>query len=128
MRSIAPKSRIDRVLHRNRAAEPSIGQLLDRAEDRVEPRRAADHRPARAPSGREIRLRQARKGNDWRIGGEAADRRHRTIEPEVAVDLVRQDREAVLIREVDQRAPRGRRIQRAGGIVRIDHDERARRR
>ena len=66
---------------------------------------APDDHPAGAPSRREIRLRQARERNDRRLGIE----RRRAAEPlpskpELRVDLVGEDREVVLLGELDQRA------------------------
>ena len=68
MRAVAGQRRGDRVLHRSRAAQPAVRQLLDRRERVVEPRRRADHQPAGAPARREIRLRQARERDDRRVG------------------------------------------------------------
>ena len=51
---------------------------------------------------------------------------HRTVEGEIGVDLVGEERNAVLVGEVDQRAPHLGRIDRAGRIVRIDGHERSR--
>ena len=43
-----------------------------------------------------------------RVGIEAADRRDRAVEAEIAVDLVGEDQQAVPVGEVEQRAPRRR--------------------
>ena len=56
----------------------------------------------------------------------ARDRRDRTVEGEIGVDLVGEERKAVLLGDLDQRASHVGRIHRAGRIVRIDGDERAR--
>ena len=58
MRAVARQRRRHRVLHRPRTAQPAVGQLLDPRERVVQPRRAADDHPARAPARCEIRLRQ----------------------------------------------------------------------
>ena len=60
-------------------------------------------------------------------GSQAADRRHRPVEREIAVDLVGEERDVVRVGDVDERAAHRRRIDRARGVVRIDDDQRARR-
>ena len=89
---------------------------------------AADRHPAGAPSGREIRLRQRRERDDRRLGIERGEGADRTVELQVGVDLVGEQREVVLFGEIDQRAPGVGGIGRAGGIVRIDDDQRPGRR
>ena len=66
--------------------------------------------------------------DDGRVGIEAANRRDRSVVAQVAVDFVGDDREPVFVRHIEERAARVGRIRRAGRIVRIDDDERARRR
>ncbi len=55
-----------------------------------------------------------------------SERLHRAGVGEIAVDLVGQDGEAVLLGELDDRQLRLARIHRAGGVVGIDQDQRAR--
>ena len=55
----------------------------------------------------------------------AADR---TVEREVGVDLVGEQRKVVAVGQLDERAPNVDRVGRAGRVVRVDDDERARRR
>ena len=54
------------------------------------------------------------------IGGD------RPVEGKIGVDLVREQRDAVLVGEVDQRTPHLGRIHRPGRVVRIDGDQRPR--
>ena len=61
-------------------------------------------------------------------GLSAAMRRHRAVETQVGIDLVGEQRKVVLVGEIDQRAAGLGRIRRAGRVVRIDDDQRARRR
>ena len=56
------------------------------------------------------------------------NRRHRAVEREVGVDLVGEQRKVVAIGQLDERAADLGRIGRAGRVVRIDDDQRARRR
>ena len=79
VRAVAGQRRGDGVLHRSRTAQPAVGQLLDRRQRVVEPRRRADDEPAGAPARREIRLRQARERDDRRVGIERAQQRHRPV-------------------------------------------------
>ncbi len=125
VRTIAAERRLDRELHRARAAQPAVGQLLDRRQHLVQPIRSADREPARPPAWREIRLRQRRERDDRRVGREAAQERRRAVEAEVAVDLVGQNRHARAIGELDERASRRFRIHGAGRIVRVDEHDRA---
>ena len=124
--AVAEQRRRDRVLRRPVAAQPTVRQLLDRGQQLVQPRIPADHHPAGAPPRSEIRLREARERDDRGIRREAAHRRHGTVVREVAVDLVGQQHETVPLGHVDERAPRGVGIHRAGRIVRVDDDQRAR--
>ena len=128
VRAIAVECGDDRVLHRSGAAQASVRELLDSGEQIVEPRGCRHRHPAGAPSGREIRLRQRRERDDRRLGIERSEGAHRTIEIQVGVDLVGEQREVVLFREIDQRAAGFGRICRAGRVVRIDDDKRPRRR
>jgi hypothetical protein len=125
MRAVAVERRRHRVLHRARAAQPSVGEFLDRRQRGIEARRPAHRHPARAPSRREVGLRQARVGNDRRILIEEGHRRHRPVIGEVSIHFVRQDHQAVLLGDVDQRPPHLVGIDRASGVVRIDHHQRA---
>ena len=128
MRSIAGERAGDGVLHRHRAAQPAVGQLLHRRDDIIQAGRAAARHPARAPAGREVRLREARERDDRRIRIEVAVGLDGAVEAEVAVDLVGEDEQAVLVGEVQQGAPGLGRVDRAGRVVGVDDDERARRR
>ena len=58
MGSVAVERRRDRVLHGRGAAETSIRELPDRAEDLVEPVRPADREPPGPPARRQVGLRQ----------------------------------------------------------------------
>ena len=126
VRAVAVERRRHRVLHRPRAAQPSVGELLDRRQRGIEARRSTHRHPSRAPPRREIRLRQARVGDDRRVLVEDGHRRHRSVVGQVSIDLVRQDHQAVLLGDVDQRPPHLVGINRAGGVVGIDHHQRAR--
>ena len=127
MRSVAGQRGGDRVLHRAGTAQAAVGQFLDRRERRIEPRRRSDGHPSGTPAGREIRLRQARVGNDRRVvdrGPPSAAPGRRT--PDRRRPRRRGSRGRAF-RDLDQRrAASASRIDRAGRIVRIDHDERAR--
>ena len=107
MRAVAGQRRDNGVLHRTRTAEPAVGQLLHRGQRIVQARRRADDEPSRPPSRSEVRLRQARQRNDRRVAIERAEQRHGAIEAELAVHLVRENRQPVLFRDVEQRAADG---------------------
>ena len=126
MRPVPVERAGDGVLHRHVAAQAAVGELLHRRRHPVQPRRAAACHPARAPAGREVGLRQARERDDWRVRIELAVGVDRAVEAEVAVHLVGQDQQPVLIGEVEQRAARLGRVHGAGRVVGIDDDERAR--
>ena len=102
MRPVAGQRRNDGILHGSGTAEPAIGQLLHRSDRIVQARRRAEHDPARPPSRSEVRLREARQGNDRSIAIERAKQRDGTIETEFAVHFVRQNRKAVFFRDVEQ--------------------------
>ena len=57
-------------------------------------------------------------------GAEAAHRLHGPVVREIAVDLVSQQHETMALGQVDERATRGVRVDRPGGIVRVDDDQR----
>ena len=59
-------------------SRPSASFLIA-ASAPIEARRRSDRHPAGAPAGREIRLRQARVGNDRRVVVERRHRRHRAV-------------------------------------------------
>ena len=120
VRSVAVERGDDGVLHRRGAAQASVRQLLDRGEHVVEPLGAADREPSRSPPRRQVGLRQRRERDDRRIRIDARDRVHRSLEREVGVDLVGEQRDVVIVGERDELAPHLRRIHRAGRIVRID--------
>ena len=126
MRAVAVERRDDRVFHRRRAAQAAVRQLLDRAEHVVHPLAAADGEPSRSPSRREVRLRQRRERDHRRVGIELRDRVNRAVEGEIGVDLVGEQRDVVIVGDLQQLAPHGGRIGAAGRIVRIDDDQRAR--
>jgi hypothetical protein len=64
-------------------------------------RRAADAQPPGAPSGREIRLGEARERDDGRVWIQAPEGRDRVLVAEVAVHLVGEDHQAVLVADVE---------------------------
>ena len=105
VRPIAVERGDDRVLHRSGAAQPSVRQLLDPGEQIVEPRRRRDRHPAGAPARRQIRLGQRRERDDRRLGIERGEGADRAIERQVRVNLVGEQREVVLVGEIDERAP-----------------------
>ena len=78
---------IGTVLHRRPSASFAIAATTSSSRGE----RPTAH-PAGAPAGREVRLRQAREGDDRRVGIEAADRRDRAVVAEIAVDLVGENR------------------------------------
>ena len=124
MRAIGVQRGSHRVLHRARAAEPAVGELLDRAEDLIELFRAADAEPAGAPARRDVGLRQRREREDRRVRRQRAEQRHGAVETEFAVDLVGENRHAGAIGDVDQGAPEIFGIAGASRVVRIDRDDR----
>ena len=126
MRAIARERRFDRVLHRSGTAEPPVGHLLDRRQHVVHSIRFADDDPAGAPAGREVRLRERRERNDRRVGCERSEQRRGSVERDVAVDLVRQNRNARVLGERDQLPARRLGVHGARRVVRIDDHERAR--
>ena len=103
MRSIAGQRRGKRVFHRAGAAQPAVGELFDPREHVVEPIGLRDGQPARPPAGGQIRFRQRRKRNDRGVGIQRGDRRHGSVEREVGVNLVGEQRKVVLVGEIDQR-------------------------
>ena len=128
MRSVAGERGRDRVLHRQRTAQTAVGQFGDRLHRVIQSRRSSDAHPARAPTRREVRLRQARERDDWRVRIEAADWRHASVVRQVSIHLVGDDGEPVPIGEVEERTPRRRGVRSSGRIIGIDDDERAGRR
>ncbi len=128
VRPVACQRRSHGVLHRDGAAQAAVRQLLDGCRHVVEARRCADGDPTRAPAGRKVRFRQTRERDDGGVALETADWRDRAVVTEIAVNLVGQHRETVPLGEVDQLTANRRGITGPCRIVRIDDDERTRRR
>ena len=102
VRPIARQRRGDGVLHRDGAAQAAVRQLPDRRRHVVEARRAPTAiQPVRQPGARYA---FDRLENEMiaASGSKTADRRHRAVVAEIAVNLVGQHRETVPLGEIDQ--------------------------
>ena len=78
------------------------------------------------PPGSQVGLRQARERDDRGVRIEQPERCDRTVETEIAVNLIGQDHEAVIVGELEQRTPCVGWVNRTSRIVGIDDDQRPR--
>ena len=106
VRAISVERGDDRVLHRSRAAQASVRQLLDPGEQIVEPRRCAATaiQPARHPGARYA----FDSDENVMIGASGLSAARAATGPSKfrsRVNLVREQREVVLLREIDEGAP-----------------------
>ena len=108
-------------------SRPSASFLIA-AERIVHAWSAADGHPAGPPARREVRFRERRKGDDRGVRIARGNRRNRTIEREIGVDLVGEQGKVVAIGQLDKRAAGIDRIGGAGRVVRVDDDQGAGRR
>ena len=78
---------------------------------------APTHRPSRPPARSEVRLRETRERNHRGITIECAEQRDGAIEAEFSVHFVRENRQAVFVRDIEQRASNGGRIDGTVGLL-----------
>ena len=122
---VAAQRGLDRPLARHVGAQPHVRQhreALDVVGGRL---LVARHRhPAGAVTAGAVALRQRVEGEREHVLRQARDRRVLgAVVQNLVIDLVGEDHQAVLARDGDELLEQFVGVQRAGGVVRVDHDD-----
>ena len=117
----------DGVHERVRSREPRAQQFVHRFQIIAERlRRAGGHRPADAPAGHQVGLRQPVERDDRKIGRKSCngDVLAIFVDDQLVVDLVGEDEQVVAARQLNHPLQRLARVDRARGVVGIDQQNR----
>ena len=124
----ALERRGDGMLGRHVGAQPHVGEHREPLEVALGVvARARDDCPAAAKPGQPARLGEPAHGHAEHVGRERGGHRvHGVVVEDAVVDLVGEEHQAVARRDVSEPAQELWRVDRPGGVVRVDHHQRAR--
>ncbi|MNI30365.1 hypothetical protein D3C73_842110 [compost metagenome] len=116
---------VDGVLARHVGAQAQRAQQVQRGAEVAQARVvAAEVGPAHAPAAGTVHLAQAAEGQAGMVTGQRCDRlEHRVVVQDLVVDLIDQQQQVVLARDLDHALQQLARVAGAAGVVRVDqHD------